>query len=85
MILRAREEFIPWPQLNAILERIGQAGADFDCERTRRLLELVVDYEPIEDVEDLVWQEARRRGQAASLSGSNVTELPRGAELRQGD
>ena len=85
MILRAQEEFIPWPELNGILERIGQAGADFDCERTRRLLELVVDYEPIEDVEDLVWQEARRRGQTSSRSASNVTELPRGAEVRQGD
>ena len=88
MILRAREEFIPWPELNGILERVGRAGAEFDCERMRQLLELVVDYEPIEDVEDLVWQESRRRAQAqggASRSGSNVTELPRGAELRQGD
>ena len=86
MILRAQAEVIPWPELNGILERLGAAGADLDCERTRRLLQGVVDYEPIEDVEDLVWQEARRRRvPASSREGSNVTELPRGAELRQGD
>ncbi len=84
MILRAQEEFLPWPELNGILERLQRAGADLDCERTRELLEAVVDYEPIEDVEDLVWQEARR-AQASSRGGSNVTELSRGAELRQGE
>ena len=84
MILRAQEEFLPWPELSGILERLQRAGADLDCERTRQVLEMVVDYEPIEDVEDLVWQEARR-AEASSRGGSNVTELPRGAELRQGE
>ena len=84
MILRAREEFLPWPELGGILERLRRAGADLDCERTRELLETVVDYEPIEDVEDLVWQEARR-APTPSRGASNVTALPRGAEARQGD
>ena len=87
MIMRAQEEFIAWPELRGILERIQTAGSELDCEKTRDLLRSVVDYEPIEDVEDLVWRkrQARRLRAQGARSASNVTELPRGAEIRQGD
>ena len=87
MIMRAQEEFIAWPELRGILERIQTAGSELDCEKTRDLLRSVVDYEPIEDVEDLVWRkrQARRLRAQGARGASNVTELPRGAEIRQGD
>lgn len=72
MILRAEDDFIPWPQLERALSDIRAAGAEQDCARVRQLLlQCVSDYRPVDDVEDLVWREQRK------ARADNVTELPR--------
>ena len=60
MILRANESFIPWAALEGLLADIRAAGVEQDCRRMLELLKRCVeDYEPAEDVADLVWQERR--------------------------
>ena len=60
MILRANESFIPWATLEGLLADIRAAGIAQDCRRMLELLKRCVeDYEPAEDVADLVWQERR--------------------------
>ncbi|MDZ7810099.1 MAG: nucleoside-diphosphate sugar epimerase/dehydratase [Arhodomonas sp.] len=56
MILRAREGYLPWPQMTRQLEALDRACRDFDCERLRALLgELVREFEGEAQLVDLVW------------------------------
>ena len=73
MILRANEDCIPWATLEGLLDDIRAAGVDQDCRRMLELLrQCVADYEPAQDLADLVWRERRAGGTA-----HNVAHLPR--------
>ena len=66
MILRAREESLPWPRVQQYLERLLQASARSDCEKVREILiECLGNYRPENGVDDLVWRAGRTAGAAA--------------------
>ncbi|PIE42796.1 MAG: nucleoside-diphosphate sugar epimerase [Gammaproteobacteria bacterium] len=57
-IMKAQETFLPWEQLKSLLDEMDRACHTFDCERVRSLLvNAPTDYEPINDNQDLVWQQ----------------------------
>jgi FlaA1/EpsC-like NDP-sugar epimerase len=60
MIMRATEHHLPWPEVVQVLNELLQAIDTFDCNRARELLmQTVVEYQPKEDVADLVWLRKR--------------------------
>lgn len=76
-ILQASEEFLTWPQLEPLLDRLWTACENQNCDEARELLlEGVIGYSPTEQVEDLVWRENLRRtnGDVAEAA-ANVTRL----------
>jgi FlaA1/EpsC-like NDP-sugar epimerase len=80
-IMRAEEDFLPWGELEPLLDQIWTACERLDCTRAREaLLRAVAGYSPTKELEDLVWRH-RNAGTRATL-GSNVTPLePRRALL----
>ncbi|MCH8499744.1 MAG: polysaccharide biosynthesis protein [Marinobacter sp.] len=55
-IMKAREVFMPWEELEALLEKLKLASTAFDCQRVIDLiLEAPTGYNPNGDVADLVW------------------------------
>lgn len=73
-IMRAEEDYLPWPQMQQVLERLDLAIRRFDCPDVRRiLLESVTGYAPAGDIVDLVWTE--EEAELASERASNVTTL----------
>jgi len=75
MIMRAQEEFLPWPRLRDLLDALWNACLQSDCDSARRiLLETVAEYSPSVDVEDLVWIE-QRAAQHVSEEVVKVTPL----------
>lgn len=80
MIMRAEESFLPWIQLEAMLDALNQACHNFDYEAVRAGLLRVVDgYKPQCECVDPVWLAIARNG--ISRDELAVSELPRG----QGD
>ncbi|MBN8280493.1 MAG: polysaccharide biosynthesis protein [Gammaproteobacteria bacterium] len=83
MILRAMEEWRPWPEVQDFLDRLLQASSRSDCERVRDILvECVGNYRPENGVDDLVWRAGRGPGAGLppgliqdGLSGATVTDL----------
>lgn len=56
-IRRAEEDIIPWQRLDSILEELGQANENDDCEVVRALLvKHVAGFQPQADIEDIMWQ-----------------------------
>jgi FlaA1/EpsC-like NDP-sugar epimerase len=56
MIMRAREEFLPWPKILHYLERLTKASKDFNYHEIRSvLLEAVQGYKPECGIEDWIW------------------------------
>ena len=56
LIMRAQEAEIPWVRLQAMLQSLEQACAEFDYEAVRaRLMHIVVEYAPQCGIEDLIW------------------------------
>ena len=73
-IMRAVESFIPLSQLEKMLGRLSVALDDQDCVATRKILfEMVDNYKPTNEVEDLVWMESHRDEQL--LDVSNVIKI----------
>lgn len=63
-IMMAREAFMPWPDMEVMLQKLQSASRAFDCERVVDLLqEAPTGYSPNSEIADLVWQ-----------SGSDVEE-----------
>lgn len=59
MIRRACEGHPPWPVIQEGLNRLDAAAHAFDYPAVRALLrEMVVEYQPENDIEDWVWQQA---------------------------
>ena len=73
-IMRAEEDFLPWGDLQTLLDRLSIACQRYDCAAVRDiLLKAVAEYSPTKEVEDLVW---RHHYAGAHVSrGSNITSL----------
>jgi len=75
MIMRAMEQNLSWQVVEACLDQLWKAVADFDCERVRELLlENVEGYTPSSGIEDSVWR-ANHPELAAKAASAKVTEL----------
>jgi FlaA1/EpsC-like NDP-sugar epimerase len=73
MIMRATEHSLPWEPLQTILGELLIAMRKFDCERAREILnEVVVEYVPAPQIEDLVWA---KRGTHAVPDDIRVADL----------
>ena len=60
-IMRANEELLAWPELNALLERLNRACDEGDCEQIRALLrEGVKGYMPENELVDLQYRRRLR-------------------------
>jgi FlaA1/EpsC-like NDP-sugar epimerase len=58
LIMRAEESMIPWPSLQAKLEKLDAACKNFSFDEVRQmLLELVKEYQPQCGIEDMIWRE----------------------------
>lgn len=74
MIMRAEEDYLPWPDVSDLLGRLWAACQERDCEDVRALLlEAVAGYTPPAGLEDLVWQ---RRQQLSRRKSSPATVTP---------
>jgi len=57
-IMRAEEHFLPFDQLMSLLAGVEEAAQHLDRSRMREILETAVqEYEPAEDIKDLLWEE----------------------------
>lgn len=75
MIMRAEEDYLPWPEVSDLLGRLWNACQERDCEDVRALLlEAVAGYTPPAGLEDLVWQRRQQLGRRQS-SPATVTPL----------
>jgi FlaA1/EpsC-like NDP-sugar epimerase len=73
MIMRAIEHSLPWAQVDHLLNDLDVALSRLDCEKARQLLmQSVIEYRPISDVEDLVW---KKKIDMAHAELRNVTAL----------
>jgi FlaA1/EpsC-like NDP-sugar epimerase len=73
-IMRAEEDFLPWNELEPLLNQLAAACERLDCTKAREvLLSAVAGYSPTKEVEDLVWRE--RNAGARVILGANVTAL----------
>src|SRR5690606_20497335 len=73
-IMRAEEDFLPWNELESLLNQLATACERLDCTKAREvLLSAVAGYSPTNEVEDLVWRE-RNVGVRVVL-GAKVTPL----------
>jgi len=62
LIMRAQEAEIPWPVLETLLVKLDDACQRFDHEAVRGLLlQIVGEYAPQCDIEDLLWRAGVRR------------------------
>jgi FlaA1/EpsC-like NDP-sugar epimerase len=62
LIMRARENELPWSELEASLAAIEQACEQFDFAQLRALLlKTVAEYQPQCGIEDLLWQARSRK------------------------
>lgn len=60
MIQRANENFLPWAELEPLLQKLHQAAKDGDCVLIRQMLRQVVDgYKPQGNIVDLVFNQKR--------------------------
>ncbi len=75
MIMRAQEDFLPWPEFKLLSERVWEACQALDCELARMiLLEAVAGYTPTDEVEDLVFQQ-RERGPEVAAAAAKIADL----------
>jgi FlaA1/EpsC-like NDP-sugar epimerase len=75
MIMRAQEDFLPWPEFKHLSERVWEACQALDCELARIiLLEAVAGYTPTDEVEDLVFQQ-RERAPEAAAAAAKIADL----------
>ena len=59
-IMRAEEHFLPFDQLMSLLAAVEEAAQHLDRSRMREVLKMAVqEYEPAEDIKDLLWEEPR--------------------------
>lgn len=76
MILRAEEDFVPWPELQNLLNELWEACVELDCEKARRLLLVGVEgYVPTVELEDLVWRERNLGNPLQEPEPATVTDL----------
>jgi FlaA1/EpsC-like NDP-sugar epimerase len=77
MIMRAEEEFLPWPDLRRALDDLWSACLRLDCGKGRELLlETVAEYAPSVGLEDLVWAERAENGHGRKRGAADkVTAL----------
>jgi FlaA1/EpsC-like NDP-sugar epimerase len=75
-ILRAEEDFLPWDELELLLDRLWNSCRQLDCAGARELLlSGVQGYSPTSElVEDLVWRE-RLANSSSPEAGATVTTL----------
>ncbi len=83
-IMRAEEDFLPWEELEPLLDQLWSACQRLDCIKAREiLLHAVTGYSPTKEVEDLVWRH-RNIGARVAL-GAKVTPLEPRRAGSQGD
>ena len=56
-IMTAQEHILPWPELNTLLNSLDDACHDFDHEAIRELLKCSTDFNPVDGICDLIWQQ----------------------------
>jgi FlaA1/EpsC-like NDP-sugar epimerase len=67
MIMRAAEQALPWPEVQALLDDVSSMMRRFDCAGVRDVLARAVrEYAASAELQDLVW--LRRRPQTAALA-----------------
>ena len=60
MIRQAREEHLPWSQLQAALEQLDEAIQAFDYQAVRAILQMLIpEYQPESSIKDWVWRRNR--------------------------
>ena len=58
-IMTAQEHILPWPELNTLLNSLDDACHDFDHEAIRELLKCSTDFNPVDGICDLIWQQKK--------------------------
>lgn len=62
LILRAQENMLTWAALKIVLDKLDTACRNFDYEEVRKwLLEVVKEYQPQCEIEDMIWNEECQR------------------------
>lgn len=75
MIMRAVEDFLPWPELRKLLDELWNSCLSLDCEKGRELLlRSVAGYAPSIGLVDHVWV-GRQGSRQKAAEPDNVTEL----------
>jgi FlaA1/EpsC-like NDP-sugar epimerase len=69
MIMRADEAFLPWSELEVILQQLLDAAKGNDCVLIRKILKQTVDgYSPQGEIVDLVFDQKKLSAQSAAVS-----------------
>ena len=69
-IMRAEEHFLPFDKLTSLLAAVEEAAQHLDRGRMREILETAVqEYEPAEDIKDLLWEEPGSLDAATARDG----------------
>ena len=56
-IVTAQEHILPWPELDTLLNSLDDACHDFNHEEIRELLKTSTDFNPVDGICDLIWQQ----------------------------
>jgi len=73
-IMRAIESFIPFSELQTLMQQLSAALDSQDCDRVRELLiNAVSGYEPTNGIDDLAW--AAKNGVATQPTADNVADI----------
>ncbi|MEO5333118.1 MAG: polysaccharide biosynthesis protein [Magnetococcus sp. YQC-5] len=75
MIMRAQEEFLPWPQLQAFLDQLSVCSKEFNYLELRKILMAAIKgYQPSSDIQDWVWiSRARQSSKMVDQGDPNET------------
>jgi FlaA1/EpsC-like NDP-sugar epimerase len=74
-IMRASEDYIPFDELQPLLEELHNAAKQLDRNRAREVLKsAVAGYEPINDIDDLLWSR-RYCGTAENQGNDNIIDI----------
>jgi FlaA1/EpsC-like NDP-sugar epimerase len=76
MIMRAIEHSLPWPAVQQLLHQLLEAAERSDVEAARAvLIQGVREYQPFDELTDLIWRDGGRGAAADGGSESNVTPI----------
>ena len=74
-IMRAAEDFLPMDVLNEHLQNLNEASKDLDFDKAREiLLSAVKEYDPANEIDDLVW--TRKLASGDTVSSDRIIDFP---------